>query len=161
MTETYKPEVEEMDLTGLPVAEEIKPVEVVKSPRQEFIESLPVHYKEYLAALQKDRTAPERKFVWGELNPGMNADTMFEQAMGYAIEAEALQLQLDSTGKLSELDQSSLRGYNNKLTSQFGPAETASGEALGKMRNSVKKVIRDGLSRDGAKTLLRLTPYRE
>lgn len=161
MLETLTPEtIQEMiDITKLPVSGEQGTPEVGYNPRKDFIEKIPAYSKEYVAALQKDILDPKRIFVWGEMNPNMRREHMFDQAILYAIEAEVLQLELDIKGELSPLDQSSLNGYNSKLETQFGPENTSSGEVISRMRKSIKEVLKDGLGKEGVKTIVRTTKH--
>jgi hypothetical protein len=126
---------------------------VAENPRQAkeiFIETLPEAYGKYTKALEIDRrsTDSEVRFVWGEVNPGLSAKGMFENAMKHLIEAEGLrkkQQGLMAEGKdLNDLEKSTLSGTNNHLKSNFGPEGTAAEEALKNMREGVRNSIEWG-----------------
>ncbi|OGC46257.1 hypothetical protein A2V49_04605 [candidate division WWE3 bacterium RBG_19FT_COMBO_34_6] len=109
-----------------------------KFPADEFMEMMPVLYKQYKIALENDRNSEERAFVWGELNPGLSQKGMFENAMKYLIEAEYLQKKVANGEKLSPLKESDLRGLNIKLIKQFGPENTQSYDVINQMRATVQ-----------------------
>ena len=75
------------------------------------------------------------------------------------FDIKVTEVKLDTKGELSTLDKSSLNGYNNKLEAQFGPKNTASGQVLNEIRESVKEVLRDGLEKEGTKTLVSVTKH--
>ena len=126
---------------------------VAENPRQAkeiFIEQLPRTYKEYISALTTDRrdSQGEQRFVWAEVNHGLSAKGMYENAMKHLITAEGLQKKqqgLMEEGKdLNDLEKSTLNGTNNHLKSNFGPEGTASEEALKNMREDVRNSIEWG-----------------